>query len=238
MLAAFRSAGYRFAAFPEAERLLPEGRPFVLLRHDIDIELPKAWRMAELEAEAGVRATYLFMVRTDLYNVFSAKGTALVRRILGCGHHLGLHFDCAAYAEDTSVEDFSRCCAREVGLLETWFERPVSVVSFHRPGPMVLSGNGALTRPLKHTYMREFTERIHYLADSRGLFRYGSPTDSEAFLERRPLHVLVHPIWWNDEPTEAYQTLLDFVGRQGAAMERALANNCVVFRTEEYPEDS
>ena len=46
MLSRFRDAGYRFAAFPQAERLLADNRRFVLLRHDVDMDLEKARRMA------------------------------------------------------------------------------------------------------------------------------------------------------------------------------------------------
>jgi len=226
MLERFQADGYRFAAFTEAEALLQQQSRFVLLRHDIDLDLAKALPIARIEADAGIRATWFFRVRSNHHNVFSREGSAVVREILQQGHHLGLHFDCAAYPAETTVDEFARFCRLEAQLLETWFERTVSIVSFHRPGPLVLSGEAALTAPRKHTYMREFTESISYLSDSRGEFRFGFPTESEAFREGRPLHVLVHPIWWNERPTAPHAVLRQFVERHQAAFERSLARNC------------
>ena len=94
--------GYSFAPFSEAEGLLRSGRRFVLLRHDIDLDLGKAVRLAELESDMGIAATYFFMMRTQHYNLLSCDGSAAVEHISSLGHHLGLHFDCAAYL-DTDV---------------------------------------------------------------------------------------------------------------------------------------
>ncbi len=96
LLDGFRESGYRFSAFPETQALLETNSSFVLLRHDIDMSLEAALRLAELEARIGVIATYFFLVRTDHYNVFSRTGSQIVNRIVGLGHHLGSHFDCGS----------------------------------------------------------------------------------------------------------------------------------------------
>ena len=82
MLRGFVDAGYKFAGFPEAETLLADSSPFVLMRHDIDFELEAALRIAQLDAEQGVRSTFFFLARTTFYNVFSIPGTDQVRAIL------------------------------------------------------------------------------------------------------------------------------------------------------------
>jgi len=97
MLRRLKGEGYEFALFPEAEAALAAGRQFALLRHDIDFDLGKAAEMARIEQMEGVRATYFFLLRTEHYNLLSADGATLVREILEYGHHLGLHFDCAAF---------------------------------------------------------------------------------------------------------------------------------------------
>ena len=71
--------GYLFAPFGDAEILLESGnRPFILLRHDIDFDLEAAARMARIEQEEGLRATYFFLIRTLHYNLFSREGSCLV----------------------------------------------------------------------------------------------------------------------------------------------------------------
>jgi len=230
ILEKLKGKGYQFGSFKDAEILLKGEKPFVMLRHDIDLSLKKALEIAELEAEHGVVSTFFFMTRSDFYNIFSKEGFDIVTRILGLGHHLGLHFDCAPYPVNHTVEDLARACANEINMLEHWFEKTVEIVSYHRPNKLVLTGNRQLSKPLPHTYMPIFTKEIHYYADSRGQWKYGNPLDSEAFKKGEPLHLLIHPVWWNTTPTSNYQTLLRFVDEEMEKIEKALAANCTVYR--------
>ena len=229
MLSRFRDAGYRFAAFPQAERLLAENRRFVLLRHDVDMDLEKARRMARREADAGIAATYFFLVRTDHYNVFSGFGTETVREILGLGHYLGLHFDCATYP-GADVVGLKAGCTREAGMLEAWLHTPVTVVSYHRPNELVLSGDPGLSAPLPHTYMPLFSRTIKYLSDSTGRWRYEYPPQSEALASGLPVQLLTHPVWYAEAPQLPYQALLSILSAKAKFLERSFADNCRVMR--------
>ena len=115
-------------------------------------------------------------------------------------------------------------------MLENWLEYPVSTVSYHRPNQQVLTGDVALSYPLLHTYMKIFTKDIHYYSDSRGQWQFGFPSESDAFMQGRPMHILVHPIWWHEQPVPPYQTLLSYVDTQVESLERSIARNCVVYR--------
>ena len=230
MLSEFKRNGYRFAGFHEIDdQAVCRGR-FVLMRHDIDFDLSKARQMAELELEEGIRATYFVLVRTTHYNVFSAAGSAEMDAILRAGHHLGLHFDCAAYPADASTELLAEACGREAEMLERWFRQPVRVVSYHRPSPRVLTRNPRLSAPRPHTYTRLFSQTIHYLSDSRGTWRFGSPVESEAFQSGKPLHILIHPVWWSTRPTSPYETLLQYAHRSRTELEKSIAQNNHVYR--------
>lgn len=230
LLCDMKSAGYRFLSFPEAEAALAEDPKFVLLRHDIDIDMAPALRMAEIEAEIGIRATYFFMERTETYNLFSAAASAAVSRILELGHHLGLHFDCASYPADFSIDELANACQTEAEVLEKWFGRTVSTVSYHRPNALVLTGSPALSAPRLHTYQKLFTGPISYLSDSRGCWSRGGPLDSDAFRDRRPLHILVHPIWWNGRAVSPFEALEQYSDRRRAFLQSELARNCGVYQ--------
>ena len=81
-----RAGGYRYAFFdrdPEPGDLL--------LRHDVDLSLEAALAVAELEAEAGARATYFLMTRSEFYNLASQTGERAVVRLRELGHRIGLH---------------------------------------------------------------------------------------------------------------------------------------------------
>ncbi len=228
LLRQLQQRDYVFVDFPAAPRMLQDGARFVLMRHDIDMDLAKARRMAEIEAENHVVATYFFLVRSDHYNVFSEEGTGEVRRILNLGHRLALHFDCAAYPE-ASISELADACRVECEMLERWFGQSVDIVSYHRPSPLVLTGDARLSHPRPHSYLPLFTKDMHYCSDSRGMWRYGDPLRQAAFRENRPMHLLTHPIWWNDQPVDPRACLDQFLARRALALQTSLAKNCVVY---------
>ena len=57
----------------------------VASRHDVDLSLDAALRLAELEAEAGAQATYFLMTRSVFYNLASPEGERTLARL----HELG-----------------------------------------------------------------------------------------------------------------------------------------------------
>lgn len=230
LLDALLERGYKFGAFPEAQGLLARGEQFLLMRHDIDFDLEKAAAMASLEKEKGVQATYFFMLRTEHYNVLSKNGTAVIEEILGNGHHLGLHFDCAAYSRGFRTNELADACKREAGILETWFGKKVEIVSYHRPGPEVLKGCADISQPYPHTYLPLFTKEIHYCSDSRGEWRHGNPLETEAFRNRKPLHVLIHPVWWCREITTPLDVLTKLQESKRERLECSFRENCTVYR--------
>ncbi len=65
----------------------------VILRHDIDYDISKALRFAEVEKEMGVASTFFVLVTSDFYNIFSKKNSDMLKNILELGHEIGLHFD-------------------------------------------------------------------------------------------------------------------------------------------------
>jgi hypothetical protein len=86
LLDAAKAGGYELAFF--------EGHPregTVLLRHDVDLSLDGALRLAELEADAEAPATYFLMTRSVFYNLASEEGERAVARLRELGHRVGLH---------------------------------------------------------------------------------------------------------------------------------------------------
>jgi hypothetical protein len=76
LLEAAKAGGYRFAFF--------EGAPSegdLILRHDVDLSLDAALRLAELEAEADAVSTYFLMTGSVFYNLGSSEGEAALARL-------------------------------------------------------------------------------------------------------------------------------------------------------------
>src|SRR5207253_1630565 len=86
LLAAARTGGYRFADFSRD----PEPGDLIL-RHDVDLSLEGAVELAELEGDAGVRATYFVMTESAFYNLASSAGEATIATLRSLGHAVGLH---------------------------------------------------------------------------------------------------------------------------------------------------
>lgn len=234
MLAKYRDAGYRYLSFPEALRDPSQQPSFVLIRHDIDFDLVAARKMAEIDFEMGIQSTFFFMVRTMHYNIFSAEGSAEIEKILQMGHHLGLHFDCAAYPDSFTVDELGAHCTREADMMEQWFDKPVEIVSFHRPSPIVMSGDPALSGHRPHTYQKVFTEKMHYYSDSRGEWRHNYPSELDTFTTRGSMHLLIHPIWWHEEAKLPLESMNDYIARSKTELRASAARNCTVCLDESW----
>jgi hypothetical protein len=208
-------AGFEIHPVMDAPRLLDEAgaRPCCLLRHDVDVDLEPALRMAELEADRGARATYYFMVHSPLYRVGSPRGREVLSRMLALGHEVGVHFDVHALpgaGPEPSIQALEAEIDADCRLLEEAAGEPVRSLSFHRPLPQFVRG------PLwvggrVNAYARELMG--WYLSDSAGRWRGGEPLP-ELERPRHPvLQLLVHPIWWGERHRTGPEALEEFFRR-------------------------
>jgi hypothetical protein len=167
LLEAARAGGYRFVFFdaePQAGDLL--------LRHDVDLSLDAAVRLAELEAEAGVAATYFLMTQSVFYNLASPEGLRALNRLRELGHGVGLH---AVWPGAELDERFD------------------PVVAWHNPNPDYMS------EPLDgvvNVMQSPFFDPDHYRSDSNQRWRYGCPHEQLARAEFTWLQMLTHPEIW------------------------------------------
>ena len=168
LLRAARAGGYRHAFFdhdPEAGDLL--------LRHDVDLSLDAALRLAELEHEEGAAATYFLMTESVFYNLASAEGERAVGRLRELGHRLGLH---AVWPR------------RE---LDGRFD---SVVAWHNPDPQYMGER--LADGLVNVMEPRFFSPECYRSDSNQHWRSGCPHEALARRDFEWLQLLTHPEIW------------------------------------------
>jgi hypothetical protein len=198
----------------------------LIVRHDVDMELSAALSIAELEAEDGIKATYFFLVRSELYNAASQAGSSAIRRISALGHHIGLHFDAALYAGD--AESLTVGIQAERAMLEQISGADVTSLSFHRPAP-TLVGEAVQTLGLLNAYDPRFVSDFAYISDSRGAWRHGHPLDHAAVKAGRGLHLLTHPIWWATPEAEPQAKLEAFLDRCFDRLDQEVADNCKTY---------
>jgi hypothetical protein len=167
LMDAAKAGGYRFAFFdaePEASDLL--------LRHDVDLSLDAAVRLAELEAEAGVAATYFLMTQSVFYNLASPEGLRALNRLRELGHGVGLH---AVWPGAELDERFD------------------PVVAWHNPN------HDYMSEPLEgvvNVMQPPFFDQDHYRSDSNQRWRHGCPHEELARGEFAWLQLLTHPEIW------------------------------------------
>jgi hypothetical protein len=159
--------GFRFAHF---DREPQEGEIF--LRHDVDLSLAAAARMAELEAARGVSATYFLMTRSVFYNLASAEGERLIARLRDLGHRVGLH----AVHPHVDLDD-----------------RFDPVLAWHNPDPEFVNDP---VDGLVNVMSPPWFDRAHYRSDSNQHWRSGDPTEALAAREFDWLQLLIHPEIW------------------------------------------
>jgi hypothetical protein len=86
LLASATAGGYRFAGFDR-----PPEPGDLIIRHDVDLSLEAAVRMAEVEADAGAWSTWFLMTRSVFYNLASEDGERAVARLRELGGRIAHH---------------------------------------------------------------------------------------------------------------------------------------------------
>jgi hypothetical protein len=215
--------GYAVSDFHTAD----PSQPHLVLRHDVDQSIPRARAMAEREAAEGWRASYFILLRTEMYNPWSAAATADLRAMAALGHEIGLHLDATCYGDEVSLEAGAEAECRS---LEDVTGQPVRLISFHRPARERIGGDNRIAGRL-HTYMDRFTRDMGYSSDSRGGWRHGHPWDHVAVAKKRALQLLTHAVWWvgpeGQSPRERLAAVLD---EHGKRLDAELAANSDVWR--------
>jgi hypothetical protein len=69
------------------------------------------------------------------------------------------------------------------------------------------------SQQLNNVYGPAVRGDLAYISDSTGRWRYGHPLDSNAFRARKPIQLLIHPIWWIQEGETVTQKLEDWLYR-------------------------
>lgn len=202
----------------------------LILRHDIDQSLDAALPIAEIESSRGWSATYFVLLQTEMYNPFSSSSEAALHRLLELGHDIGLHIDASLHDADHGA--LESAATRECAILALILDRPVTMISFHRPSETLLG----LDRPIagrEHTYLPRYFQTIGYCSDSRGQWGHGSPFDQPAVVGRRALQLLTHPIWWRGPAAMDPKQKLDRLVEERASVLRVeLDTNTDFYRRE------
>ena len=178
------------------DEFVPE-RKDVIWRHDVEFEPDIALKMATIENDIGVVATYFFQLHSPYYNLFDEHYSKVFHQIHELGHHVGLHFDCHYWGirDETQLDKY-------IGLDATYLEANLVVkldtFSFHNTTQFTQSCQEYKYGGLINVYSSYFKQRYNYCGDSLGYWRFDRLEDVLFDENVRHLQVLTHDGNWNE----------------------------------------
>lgn len=185
------ASGYDFAPFTEAPT--PAARR-IYLRHDVDYSLKLALRLAQINAQLGVRGTFFVLLRSQVYNLLSSWSCEIVGRIHELGQHIALH----AVVRGSAPEQVGANLLADFEFARSNLPMLSPVFSWHNPTAELIEGGlgSEQLAGLTNAYSARFIKEIAYFSDSN--MRHAA----DDFLEfvssgKYPtLQLLLHPLNW------------------------------------------
>ena len=152
------------------DEYVPE-RKDVIWRHDVEFEPDIALKMALIEAEVGVKATYFFQLHSPFYNVAEPHYREVLYQIKDLGHCVGLHFD-SAYWGITDESQLNVFITHDKDYLQTSLGVEIDTFSFHNTTKFTQSCLDYKYGGLINVYSSFFKEHYNYCGDSLGYWRF------------------------------------------------------------------
>jgi len=173
----------------------------IILRHDIDYSLQSAFKLARIEAEIGVKATYFIRVHGP-YNIFQKENYKLLKEIEKFGHEIGLHFEAGTLGPTLGLNEVS-LFLKEKEILEAVLGAKIESAAEHGevPRPKDYWQHHFFTRVtknkvgIKHYPQEKAYEKFHYLSDSCGRWREGCFCQNLS--KYSDFQLLTHPVFWD-----------------------------------------
>lgn len=221
-----KTQGYQFLAFTDSQRQATADQ-YILLRHDVDFDIYKALKMAEIEAQEGVQSTYFFMITSSFYNLYHHHVIQVIQKIFSLGHSVGLHFDEKSCIDPQNVASFQQSLEDQKKVFEQIYKKPLEIISFHRPSELVVQKNVSVG--VDHTYLNKFSTDIEYVSDSKRDFK---GKDLLSYIESnnpKKMQVLIHPLWWNEDKSTIAQDFDQFIHDQQDHLRKEISNNSKVY---------
>ncbi|MFW9767197.1 MAG: hypothetical protein ACFFF9_13600 [Candidatus Thorarchaeota archaeon] len=190
---------YSVITFDEYESgLINQEKVNVILRHDVDISLPRTIKMAEVQAELGIPATYFFRLHAEKYCFEEA--VPVIKKLVDDGFKIGLHYETLSVAKGDKK--------KAIELLGKDIEKlreiaPMGVVAAH--GQKEYKNREIWENVDKEALQISSAYDVQsdmYLSDAGGkrlkdkkvLYRFNRLYEAKV---GQIVQVLIHPDWWN-----------------------------------------
>lgn len=231
ILELIKSTDYRVKFFNES---CLTNEKEIILRHDVDVDLERAYKMALIEKKYGIKSSYFILIRSPFYNIFDKSGSDFIRGIIELGHQIGLHFDEAYYYLNNN-ENIKENVDKEVQILRESFDIDIFAVSFHRPSKYILQSDIKLNNNLINTYDSNYIREFKYISDSRRMWKEGClcnilKKSYNQNIDHERIHTLIHPIWWTDKSMNSQDTLEKYLINKLKFLDCELEKNIQIYK--------
>jgi len=174
-------------------RIPREDIPYLILRHDIDVSLSSALKMARIERKMGIKSTYFVLFSSAFYNLFEGDSILILNQISRLGHEIGLHYDPAQYK--LYNKNPKKTLQIEIQLLEYFLGKKVYSIARH--GPWNRDPFAAIKRYINANHPRFRTPSFIHDSD-----RAWTPVNDLIKLLNDPprrVQLLIHPENWQED---------------------------------------
>lgn len=186
---------------------------YVIMRHDVEFSVDRAYRLAKVEADEGFCSTFLFQLKNNGYNLFSEKNFELVNKIHDMGHDIGFHYH---VSRATELEQIKSEIIEQIKIMNQIFKFKIDIFSIHRPSKELLKADIKLAHLINayqdeyFTFIEDMEQEspvVKYLSDAKHKWNYGLYPDSQTINGNDKVQVLTHPYSWNEQ---SYSNLENF----------------------------
>lgn len=190
-----KEKGFQFIL--HKDEFVPE-RKDIIWRHDVEFEPDISLKMARIEKEEGVVASYFFQLHSPFYNLFDEHYSKVFHQIYKLGHHCGLHFDCH-YWGINDEKQLGEFISLDCKYLDANLGVKMETFSFHNTTPFTQSCLEYRYGGLINVYSSYFKKHYNYCGDSLGYWRFDRLEDVLKDENVQHLHALTHDGNWADE---------------------------------------
>ena len=208
---------------------------FILMRHDVEYSVERAYALARVESSMDFTSTYFFQWTNNSYNVLSRRNMDMIKDMHERGHHIGLHF---ALNGMTDMEQIRKQIVKEMNILSEMFGFQVDTFSVHRPSKDILRENIKLPGIINayqddfFTFAENVTEdtpvKVKYMSDANHIWRYGYP-DEANITGYKKVQILTHPFAWCKKGYDNFDNYKSLVREKYAEMIDSIDGECKDF---------
>ena len=178
---------------------------FIIMRHDVEYSVERAYRLSRLEDKLDFKSTYYFQWTNNTYNLLSKINLEMIHEMHKEGHEIGLHY---ALNGLTDMQEIRRRIKMEIKALSELLEFDITSFSVHRPTKEILRENICLPNVI-NAYQSEFftfaeevsdlnNVKVKYMSDANHKWNYGIPNE-ESILGNKKVQILTHPYTWTEK---------------------------------------